>query len=451
MLPSSDATKPARSGVPITHAGDPAADLEIVARIAAVMVREWDAETVLRALVQEAAGLLGSSAVLLWLTNVPPHELTLAYTHGLLPGQVPAAGAADADALGILGRATAAADGVTVIRTGAGTQADPLASFLRAHALGALLLVPLLAHGRLLGVVGLAGSEAEAFEGAEPRRAAHLLGDLFALAVESTGLQERLRETNAQLVTASIAAQQQAEELAGEKAEREAFISLIAHELKNPLAVLKLHIARLQRGKGTKQHAPIFQTMAVSADRLQRLVDDLLDASRIATGHFSVVLAPVDVVAAVREVTREQQALTQRHRIRFVAERDELTCPLDRQRLAQALSNLISNAIKYSPDGGDITVRLAAEGEWVRIAVEDQGTGLSDADLAHLFEPYTRILRVREARGTGLGLFITKGIAEAHGGTITVASPGVGQGSIFTLMIRCPAPRDAPGGAALLS
>lgn len=295
-------------------------------------------------------------------------------------------------------------------------------------------MVPLLARGRLLGILGLGSLNDGAFRASGLESTARLLGDLFAVTIESSGLQERLRETNAQLVGASIEAEQRADELADEKEEREAFISVVAHELRNPLTVLKANIALLRRpGREPEKQPTILATMATKADQLQRLIDDLLDASRIATGHFAIDPAPADLVAITREIAQERQATTQRHRLQVLTERDALECVCDRQRVSQALSNLVSNAIKYSPDGGDIIVRVASDGKWARLSVEDHGAGLSDDDLARLFQPYARMLRVREAQGTGLGLFITRGIVEVHGGTITANSPGVGQGSTFSI------------------
>jgi signal transduction histidine kinase len=447
-MPSHHTLKRQPDVTPATTSAHPASVLEIVARITRGIVREWDADVVMRALVREASGMLGATAIMLWLTGATPDdvsELTLAYSHGLRPGGEPHIARCDLDAAGVVGRAAVASDLLVVMADDAASPTDPLAGYLQAQGLATMLLVPLEAHGRLLGVVGIGSANPQAFDTDESRRHARLLGDLCALAVESTGLQERLRTTNAQLVATSIEAQQRAEELAQEKQEREAFISLVAHELKNPLSVLTLQIALLQRGRpGAKRQETSLRIMAVKAAQLKRLIDDLLDASRIAVGHFSVEPEPTDVAALAREVVQEQQAATKVHRVRLDLEAAAFSCSCDRQRLAQALSNLVSNAIKYSPNGGDIVVRVERADGLVRVSVTDQGAGLSADDLAHLFEPYTRLLRVREALGAGLGLYITNGIAEAHGGSISATSPGVGHGSTFTLAIPCtgePVPR----------
>ena len=430
--------------------GQPSA-LDVLARMTRVLADEWDADVVLHRFVQEASDLFGSAMVLLWLTDASSHHLTLAYSFGAPPAQhsddeATAAIAAydldpDRDGKAVLTRALRSLEPFEINLDGSDEQestADsaPLLAYARAHHFAALLMIPLLARGRLLGVLGLGSPDEGAFGASDSQLTARLLGDLFALTIESTGLQQRLRETNARLVTASIEAQQRAEEIADEKEEREAFISLVAHELRNPLTILKTHIALLQRpGRDPQKQAAALATMANKARQLQRLIEDLLDVSRIATGHFAIEPAPADLVAIAREITQESQATTQRHRLQMLTERDELECVCDRQRVTQALSNLVSNAIKYSPDGGDIVVRVASDDTWARLSVEDHGTGLTEDDLAHLFQPYARILRVREARGIGLGLFIAKGIAEAHGGAIAADSPGVGQGATFSIWI----------------
>lgn len=435
-MPSSHTSKSMNDLLLASESNNQATALEIVAHITSVITREWDTNAVMHALVHEAARLPGITSVSLWLTGAAPHERIFAYSHEAGRSDELEMASLDFDISDIINRVALVPDLLVVAQDNSSSSTDPLAAYVHVRQLAVMLLVPLIAHGRILGVLGLGGSDAHAFDAGAPHHIAHLLGDLFALAAESTRLQEGVRETNAQLVAASIEAQQRAEELSDEKEEREAFISLVAHELKNPLAALKLQLTMLQRRRASEeQQAEVLRMMANNSNRLQRLIDDLLDASRIAAGHFSIDLEPVDVVAIAREVTEEQQATTQRHRLQFVSERSEIICSLDRQRLAQVFSNLVSNAIKYSPEGRDIIVRVTLADGWVRVCVEDEGAGLSADDLSRLFAPYTRILRVREAQGTGLGLFITKGIVEAHGGTIMATSAGLGHGSTFTVAL----------------
>lgn len=437
-MPSYHSPKRTHDVRPGSAPASPASVLEIVARITHNIVREWDADIVMPALLQEVSGLFGAPAVMAWLRDTVPEQLTLTYSHGLQRGGEVEIARFELDESSAIVRSAVASEVMAVVADSSASAVDPLASYLHAQALATMLLVPVEAHGRLLGVIGIGSPTPQAFDGEEPRQLARFVGDLFALATESTGLQERLRETNTQLVAASIDAQQRAEELAAEKQEREAFTSLVAHELRNPLSVLTLQIDLLRRGRvSAERRTTALGVMAAKATQLKRLIGDLLDASLIAAGHFSVNPELADIVSLAREVVHEQKAATTLHLVRLVAEPGAFTCSFDHQRLAQALSNLISNAMKYSPNGGDIVVRVAREAGLAQVSVTDQGAGLSIDDLAHLFEPYTRILRVRRAHGAGLGLFITKGIVEAHGGRITATSPGVGQGSTFTLTILC--------------
>jgi PAS domain S-box-containing protein len=268
-------------------------------------------------------------------------------------------------------------------------------------------------------------------------RARQLAREREQLAASTASLQERLRESNAQLVAASLQAQQRAESLEEEKEGRETFISLVAHELRSPLTVLSGYIQLLERGTsgGEKQNEEALRKMREQASRLKRLIDDLLDVSRIASGHFAIKPVPTDLAALARKAVEEAQSTTTRHAIRLELPAEAIIGAWDRQRITQVFSNLLSNAIKYSAKGGEIHVIMQLEAEGVRVAVRDQGIGLTPPEIDRLFQPYTQLARTRQAAGNGLGLYITRGIIEAHGGRIWAASPGPDQGSMFTFIL----------------
>ncbi|TAK35775.1 MAG: GAF domain-containing sensor histidine kinase [Chloroflexota bacterium] len=227
-------------------------------------------------------------------------------------------------------------------------------------------------------------------------------------------------------------AKQRAAELEEEKTRREAFVSAVAHELRNPLTIilggadlLRLQWERLdaERRRGT------IESIANQGRHLSRLVADLLEASQITSGRFSIETAAMDLVAVARSIV-QGHSHTSRHELVLEAP-DSLKGTWDRDRIAQAINNLISNALKYSPEGTLVRVELRREAEEALVSVSDQGPGMAPEEIPLLFQPYSRFYRQSRARGLGLGLHITKGIVEAHGGRIWVQSPGRDQGSTF--------------------
>lgn len=178
----------------------------------------------------------------------------------------------------------------------------------------------------------------------------------------------------------------------------------------------------------------MFSTLVDVARRMDRLVDDLMDVSRIESGRFSVQPRPTDLVQIARSVVEVQQAATEKHRIVLEAP-DRLEGMWDPDRLAQALTNLVSNAIKYSPGGGMVWVRVRADAAAAEVSVTDQGMGIYSEALPYLFQPYARLDHRKRVPGVGLGLYITKAIIEAHGGQIWASSPGPGRGSTFSFRL----------------
>ncbi len=153
-------------------------------------------------------------------------------------------------------------------------------------------------------------------------------------------------------------------------------------------------------------------------------------AGRIGGGRFETNRRPTDLATLVRQVAQGYEVATPDHHIHVEAP-PELVGNWDEDRLAQVLNNLIGNAVRYSPSGGEVWVRLERRDGQALLSVTDQGLGLAPEELATLFQPFRRGTRAEKPEGMGLGLYITKGIVEAHGGHIWAESPGPGQGSTF--------------------
>ncbi|MBI4497194.1 MAG: HAMP domain-containing histidine kinase, partial [Chloroflexi bacterium] len=213
---------------------------------------------------------------------------------------------------------------------------------------------------------------------------------------------------------------------------REVFISAVAHDLKNLLTPFLGTVQLLPRWEefppDRRQH--LLGLLRDQAQRLDALVTDLLDVSRIEARRFTVAPAPADLVALTRRVVEEQQTTTVRHRLLLEAP-ERLEGSWDAHRLAQVLTNLVNNAIKYSPEGGDVQVAARCRNGAAEVCITDHGVGMAAEDISLIFEPYTRLYRERRAGGLGLGLYIARGIVEAHGGRIWCQSPGPGQGTTF--------------------
>ncbi|HID05574.1 MAG TPA: GAF domain-containing protein [Armatimonadetes bacterium] len=216
------------------------------------------------------------------------------------------------------------------------------------------------------------------------------------------------------------------------------FVAAVSHELRTPLTSIKGFIATLlDDTEGYFDHETryeFYQIIDQECDRLRRLIDDLLNLSRIERG---MALQPnwqvVDVLKVIERVLTAQQAYTEKHQL--ITDVPEPLPPIvaDEDKLDEILTNLVNNAIKYSPDGGEVVVRVIRENNSLLFSVKDQGIGIPKDKLDKVFEKFSRIdtRETRAAGGTGLGLYLVKHLVEAHDGTIWVESEGAGKGSTF--------------------
>ncbi|MCY1000551.1 PAS domain S-box protein [Myxococcus sp. MISCRS1] len=227
---------------------------------------------------------------------------------------------------------------------------------------------------------------------------------------------------------------------------KDAFLAAASHELRTPLAAAKghAHLALLKLG-GETEAGPGKSLKIINRqiDRMAKLVEDLLDISRLQAGRLSLELERFDFSQLVHETRDRMAVLSQGHEIQ-VETPEHLEGIWDRGRLDQVLTNLLSNAIRYSPEGGAVLVRLTGEGsEGVHLSVKDSGVGIPKDKQALIFERFGRAHGSKYG-GLGLGLTISQGIVEQHGGRIWVESPGVpGQGSTFNVWL--PRETEVPG------
>lgn len=232
----------------------------------------------------------------------------------------------------------------------------------------------------------------------------------------------------------------------GEQHERQmAFLAGVAHDLRNPLSALKMSTWVGRPGAPPLEEAQIGKVMALvrrQVDRLDRMVGDFLDVSRIEAGQLELVTGEHDARELARAAVDLYRGTSSAHDLRLEAPDEPLMLRGDAARIEQVLNNLVSNAIKYSPGGGEVRLRVGREAGWIVFAVRDAGVGISIEEQRRLFEPFRRTGALKSAvPGVGLGLFVVRRIVEAHGGKIDVKS-APGKGSTFE--VRLP---DAPAGA----
>jgi signal transduction histidine kinase len=236
---------------------------------------------------------------------------------------------------------------------------------------------------------------------------------------------EELDEVNRQL------------KLAQEQHDR--FVAMVAHEMRGPLNPI-INYAQLAK-RPNLQEGALGRYMDIIVEhgfRLNRMVDDLQTATHLSTGRFSLRIEPFDLMAAVGELVDQFVASVRERHFVFEHPDTPITLDADPDRIVQAVRNLIDNAVKYSVDDGAIEVRIGGDENTATIEVGDYGAGISEADMKRIFEPFIRGEQSSDSSGSGLGLFITRGIVAEHHGTLQVANRGGAtrvQGAIFTITL----------------
>jgi two-component system, OmpR family, phosphate regulon sensor histidine kinase PhoR len=219
---------------------------------------------------------------------------------------------------------------------------------------------------------------------------------------------------------------------------RREFVGNISHELRTPLAGIKAIVETLQDGAiDDKDVARDFLgKVNAEVDNLTLMVNELIELSRIETGKVKLDLAPVNLNILINEVIARLKPLSERKQISILTNLSGTlpTIQADRERIQQVITNIMHNAIKFTPDFGEIKVRTEEDAESVTVRIADTGIGISKEDLPHIFERFFKADRSRSNPGSGLGLAIAKHIVKAHGGDISVQSQ-VGKGSTFSFSL----------------
>lgn len=256
--------------------------------------------------------------------------------------------------------------------------------------------------------------------------------------------QERLAHEEAEARAASLALQETARQM-------NEFLGVASHEFKTPLTTIKatIQLARLQVGRlqqdtpGLEQLLKLLERAERQVNVQNRLVNDLVDMSRIQTGHLELKIVPCNLAEVVREVVRDQRISTPARAIRWETSMLQVNVLADPDRVGQVVNNYLSNALKYSESDKLVEVQLERVGEMAWVKVIDRGPGLSPADQEHIWERFYRVKGVAVKSGSGvglgLGLYICRTLIEQQGGQVGVDSkPGRGSTFWFTLPLAQP-------------
>ena len=291
------------------------------------------------------------------------------------------------------------------------------------HRTRSVLVIPVLRESEVIAVLDLESPEPDYFT-SDDIAFVRVLTNHAAIAIENAQLFEKARVAN--------------------EAKSE-FMSTASHELKIPMTSIKGYAKILQMGAGgdlSEQQKEFLGIITNNVDRMTQLVNDLLDVSRIETGRIRLEISDVDIAEVIDEVLASVQTQIESRQLKLTVDINNNLPELraDRTRLVQIMTNLVSNAYKYTPEGGQITVTArphqneAIDG--VAVTVADTGFGISEEDQVQLFKTFFRSSddNIREQPGTGLGLAITKKMVESHGGELTFATEH-GHGSTFSFIL----------------
>ncbi|MBU4174629.1 MAG: PAS domain S-box protein [Actinobacteria bacterium] len=404
--------------------------LSLLYRIAQSISGELEMEALLDTTVEEAAGVVGADNALIAEVEPGVREFRWSASYNLDIKKMDGIVMPVED--GVWGKAIKSKRAVRFPM--AGKVVEDFREDKVASALGTKsgVVVPLISGDRVMGVIGIHFTS----EGMP-------LSDEDVLLLEAMGRQAGVAIDKAQLFEET---KQHLEAL--EKAHRELmvldrmksdFVSTVSHELRSPLAVIegfaKTLVENFDRIDRETERESI-EIILKKAIALEGLIENILDMSRIEEGRLAVSLEPLDVVELCELVRADQERVAERHEVTLEAPTGEITVVADREKVEVALGNLVRNAVKFSPDGGKVAILVREAGVMAEIEVTDQGISIPIGEQERVFDRFYQVDsgETRSFQGSGLGLYITRELVEAMGGTVTMESePGLGSTFRFTL------------------
>jgi Signal transduction histidine kinase len=318
-----------------------------------------------------------------------------------------------------------------------------IAPLLEATGHHAVLALPLIAGGRIVGTMGLSFAMPRRFT-ADDRALARSAANLCAQALERARLFDAERRARAEAEAAAARLAMLYEEAQAANRAKDAFLAMVSHELRSPLSGIGNNVSMLAMelfGPLTDKQRAALHRITTSQQHLLGLIEQLLDLKQMAAGQMHYDLQPVAVDEVLADAAAMVEWQFERGTLDFVAEVSPeptgVEVNADPGKLKQIVMNLLSNAAKYTPAGGSVTLAREVDEETVRIEVRDTGIGIEAADLEPVFQPFVQVRDGRQPNvgGTGLGLAISREFARGMGGELQAESE-VGVGSRFTVTLR---------------
>ncbi len=310
------------------------------------------------------------------------------------------------------------------------------------------LIIPLATSQRSIGELCVGTKLSGEPFSTEDIHTLEIIASEAAVAIENSLSYEEIRRFNITLEdevkTATNELRRANEKLLELDKLKDEFVSLASHELRTPLTSIRSYLWMALSGKGGElgeKQRYYLERSYKSADRLIRLVNDMLNISRIESGRMAVQFARVDIGRLISEVVSEVQPKVDELGVALSVDayNEGIDVIADTDKVKEVLINFIGNALKFTPRGGSIRIRVTHEGEYIRVSVTDSGIGFDVADADKLFKKFSTLgqqaAKTQEFQSTGLGLFISKSIITMHGGSVRAVSSGIGKGATFSFTL----------------
>ncbi len=316
-----------------------------------------------------------------------------------------------------------------------GASGFPRDQLLASHGVTSGVVVPIAGHDRAFGILGLYSRDRRIFD-AEDVQFLQAVANILAQATERTRLEDELRR--------------RADALADADRRKDEFLAMLGHELRNPLAPIRnaVQVLRLQGTHGD-EGAWARDVIDRQVKTMSRLVDDLLDVSRITRGKIQLQMEPCELTPIVMSAVETSRPLIESRgqNLTVLLPPSPPRLRADPARLSQVLVNLLNNAAKYSPEGARIWLTAETEGGQLTLRVRDTGAGIAAEMLPRIFDLFTQVERTldRAQGGLGIGLTLVRSLVEMHGGTVEASSAGTGLGSEFVVHLPLPPNSPMPG------
>lgn len=259
----------------------------------------------------------------------------------------------------------------------------------------------------------------------------HITEELYKKNLELARLNKEVKEANEKL--------KQLDHLKDE------FISIASHELRTPMTIIKTYLWMVMSEKGgpiTEKQKFYLDRAYSSTDHLITFVNDMLNVSRIESNRITLTLQSIELGKYMADSIQEfkVKADEQKIELQIRDSKQPLYVQADPDKLREVITNIIGNALKFTPPGGSITISFTEDEKFIKTSITDTGAGIVEKDIPKLFQKFSVVgndyLRKQNAQGTGLGLYITKSIIKLHGGKIEAISKGAGKGTTFTFSLK---------------